>query len=167
MLRVVQFAGQLRARAGSSAPSLHRLFAGKANDHSDLDDDVYELLPPGASMKDPLYGLRCVPEGMSAPTGRPTRVESTFLWTLTQTICSTPICSPDQKVHSPVGKKVVSDKHAAPTVPLSREAARAKLEEQVGACRSLWVGWVWLRIVQHVWKGGKGALLRADGRGVL
>ena len=95
MLRVVQFAGQLRARAGSSAPSLHRLFAGKANDHSDLDDDVYELLPPGASMKDPLYGL-----------------------------------SPDQKVHSPVGKKVVSDKHAAPTVPLSREAARAKLEEQ-------------------------------------
>lgn len=58
MLRVAQVAGQLRARASTCTPSLHRLFAGKTKDHSDLDDDVYELLPPGASMKDPLYGLR-------------------------------------------------------------------------------------------------------------
>lgn len=70
-----------------------------------------------------------------------------------------PICSPDQKVHSPVGKKVVSDKHAAPTVPLSREAAGAKLEEQVGAWTGLRDGWVWLRGVEHGWKSGKGELL--------
>lgn len=105
MLRVVQFAGQLRARAGSSAPSLHRLFAGKANDHSDLDDDVYELLPPGASMKDPLYGLRCVPEWMSAPTCRPTRVEGASPWKLTQPAVPCPSAVPIKRCTRPWAKK--------------------------------------------------------------
>ncbi|KAL6774608.1 hypothetical protein ACKKBG_A25645 [Auxenochlorella protothecoides x Auxenochlorella symbiontica] len=57
MLRVVRAAGLLRTRAAPSCSCAGRLFSGKSKPTDELDDASYELLPPGASMKDPLYGL--------------------------------------------------------------------------------------------------------------
>lgn len=41
------------ARPITSTP---RLLASGNDKHDEFDDDVFELLPPGSSMKDPLYG---------------------------------------------------------------------------------------------------------------
>lgn len=66
MLRLVRSVGLVRAQGFAPSATAQRLLANKAGSKDELDDDSFELLPPGASMKDPLYGLRCG-GGLGAP----------------------------------------------------------------------------------------------------